>query len=68
MPGPRRAQAMVNKEEKMHQTMNLETNGNMYAERSERLTEKQTIETEVTEKNNQWDREHYLRQHQPWGQ
>ena len=59
---------MVNKEEKMHQTMNLETNGNMYAERSERLTEKQTIETEVTEKNNQWDREHYLRQHQPWGQ
>ena len=65
MPGPRRAQAMVNKEEKMHQTMNLETNGNMYAERSERLTEKQTIETEVTEKNNQWDREHYLRQHQP---
>ena len=56
MPGPRRAQAMVNKEEKMRQKMNLETNGNMYAERSERLTEKQTIKTEVTEKNNQWDR------------
>ena len=68
MPGPRRAQAMVNKEEKTYQTMNLETNGNMYAERSERLTEKQTIETEATENINQWDREHYLRQHQPWGQ
>ena len=53
MSGPRRAQTMVNKEEKMRQKMNLEKNGNMYAEKSERLTEKQTIKTEATEKSNQ---------------
>ena len=69
--GPRRAQTMVNKEEKMNikqNETNLKTNELIHVAKNEQLTEKQTIETEVTEKNNQWDREHYLRQHQPWGQ
>ena len=52
MSGPRRAQTMVNKEEKMHQKMNLETNGNMYAEKSEQREKKQTIENEMEEDTN----------------
>ena len=53
MPGPRRAQAMVNKEEKMNLKMNLEINDDMYVEKNEQRKKKQMIENEMDEDNHQ---------------
>ena len=49
MSGPRRAQTMVNKEEKMNNKMNLKINDDMYVERSEQQKKMQTIENEMDE-------------------
>ena len=47
MSGPRRAQTMVNKEEKMNNKTNLKINDDMYVEKSEWQKKMQTIVAEA---------------------
>ena len=56
MPGPRQAQAMVNKEEKMNikqNETNLKTKELTYVAKNEQREKKQTIENEMDEDNHQ---------------